>query len=92
MVSLVTAPGGCPPHGAGRCEHCGSLPVIRTWTDRHHALWDEHPGGLVSRVDDPNGGDQEVPWSGVRDNLGPLVIVWHAADACPPGCTLRRQT
>lgn len=80
--------GACPPHGTERCEHCGYLPIIRIWTDRRHALWDEHPGDLISRRNSPNARDQEIPLSRVRDKHGPLVIMWHADDACPPGCTL----
>jgi hypothetical protein len=82
--------GGCPPHGTERCGHCGHLPVVRIWSDRTHSLWDEHPNELASRVDAPDGVDQEVPLSDVRAGLGPLVIIWHAEDACPPGCTLRK--
>src|SRR5687768_15705519 len=73
----ASPPGPCPPHGTERCEHCGSLPIIRIWKDREGALWDEHPGNLISRRDHPDGGDQEISAALVRETLGPLMIVWH---------------
>lgn len=86
----ASPPGACPPHGTERCDHCGDLPVLRIWSDRDRALWDEHPGDLMSRVDSLDGQDQEVPAAQVRQDHGPLVIVWHQPGACPPGCDLPR--
>lgn len=92
MTTSMKATGACPPHGTERCENCGYLPIIRIWADRTGALWDEHPGELISRRDHPDGGDQEIPLSDVTDNLGPLTIMWHEVGACPPGCTLPWRT
>lgn len=92
MTTSMKATGACPPHGTERCDNCGYLPIIRIWADRTGALWDEHPGELISRRDHPDGGDQEIPLSDVTDNLGPLTIMWHEVGACPPGCTLPWRT
>ena len=62
------------------CGYCAKFydKVIRIWRDVTSALWDEFAGGLMSRVDSPNGQDQLVPGNEVHAKHGPLVEVWPA--------------
>jgi len=54
--------------------------VIRIWRDETNALWDEHPGSLMSRVDCPNGQDRLVPVDQVTRHHT-LREVWPAEQA-----------
>jgi len=61
--------------------------VVRIWTDRTRALWNEGADGLLYRVDALDGEDQGVDSDRVHTTYGPLTTVWERTPSARPGAS-----